>query len=210
MSKKHKISIIIGSIIIILPIFIGIFLWDQLPEQIATHFDSNNEPNGWTNKAFTVFGIPLFILAAHIGCVLGTAWNPKRQNINVALTYLFLWMIPVISLFVVPSCYAYELGYQIDFAAVLQLLIGIIFLVAGFNMRTLKQNSKVGIKTAWTIKSEANWNATHRFASWFWMLSGLVLFINIIVKSEYLVLIAILITTLLPILYSFILHKKGI
>ena len=37
--KIKKNVLLITSLIVLLPIVIGLFLWRQLPEQIATHFD---------------------------------------------------------------------------------------------------------------------------------------------------------------------------
>ena len=52
--KEYKKTMIITSIVMLLPILIGIFLWNQLPDEIATHFDYEGNPNGWTGKGFTV------------------------------------------------------------------------------------------------------------------------------------------------------------
>ena len=50
MIKKNLKTMIITSIIILLPIVAGVVLWDQLPDQIATHFGANGQPDGWSPK----------------------------------------------------------------------------------------------------------------------------------------------------------------
>ena len=45
-------TLIITGVIALLPILIGIFLWDKLPGQIAIHFNLNNEPDGFASKGF--------------------------------------------------------------------------------------------------------------------------------------------------------------
>ena len=64
MLKDNKKTLIITSILTILPILIGVFFWNRLPDVMATHFGANNEANGFTSKAFAVFGLPLILLAA--------------------------------------------------------------------------------------------------------------------------------------------------
>ena len=64
--KINKKLLVITTIIILLPIVIGILLWEQLPAEMATHFGTNNEPNGWSTKPMTVFGIPGVMAALHI------------------------------------------------------------------------------------------------------------------------------------------------
>ena len=43
MLKENKRTLIITSIVTILPILIGVFLWNRLPDVMATHFGINNE-----------------------------------------------------------------------------------------------------------------------------------------------------------------------
>lgn len=210
MMKKYKKSIILGCIVILLPMLLGVLLWNQLPDEIPTHFDSNNVPNDWSSKGFTVFGIPSILVLLHFFTVAVTASDPKRQNISSKLFSLIIWIIPIVSLFVVPACYAYALGFTWDMDVVLNLLMGIIFLIIGNYMHKVKHNYTVGIKIPWTLHSEENWNRTHRFASWLWMLAGIVFLINIFLKTDILVFAVIITTVAVPMIYSFVLYKKGI
>ena len=66
MTKKNKKIILITSMITILPILAGLILWNKLPEQVATHFDFNGIPNGYSSRAFAVFGPYLICLFAHL------------------------------------------------------------------------------------------------------------------------------------------------
>ncbi len=64
MLKTNKKALIITSIVTILPVLIGIIYWNRLPDVMATHFGMNNEANGFSSKAFAVFGVPAVLLAA--------------------------------------------------------------------------------------------------------------------------------------------------
>ena len=66
MIRQNKKMILFTSVITLLPIFIGMFLWNQLPDSIATHFGVNNQPDGYSSKAFAVFGLQLILLAVHL------------------------------------------------------------------------------------------------------------------------------------------------
>ena len=95
--KEYKKTMIITSIVILLPILVGLLLWEQLPEEIATHFDFEGTPNGWTSRGFTVFGIPLFLLACQWICVTVTLQDPKRKNMSEKLLRMVFWIIPIAS-----------------------------------------------------------------------------------------------------------------
>ena len=112
--KKNKGFIILTSLITLLPMMAGIFLWQKLPDQMATHFDFQNVPNGWSSKTFAVFGLPLFILAGHLFCTFYTSADPKRQHINDKLYRLVLLLCPAISVICGIAIYGYaEFGQRL-------------------------------------------------------------------------------------------------
>lgn len=57
MLKKNKKFFIASCIVILLPMFAGFLLWDQLPAQVATHFGRNGEADRYSSKLFAVAGI---------------------------------------------------------------------------------------------------------------------------------------------------------
>lgn len=40
MIKKYKTQLIISSIVILLPVLVGLILWKALPDQFATHWNN--------------------------------------------------------------------------------------------------------------------------------------------------------------------------
>ncbi len=70
MIKKYKKkTIVITSILIVLPMIVGLILWNRLPDQIATHFSFDGTPDDWSPKAFCSFGMPLLLLIVHGFCI---------------------------------------------------------------------------------------------------------------------------------------------
>ena len=63
MLKANRKTLIITSIVTILPVLIGVIYWNRLPNVMATHFGTDNAANGFSSKAVAVFGIPAFLLA---------------------------------------------------------------------------------------------------------------------------------------------------
>ncbi len=57
--KIDRKTVILTTLVCLLPIVAGVILYPQLPEQVATHWGFGNEPNGWSSKAFAVFGLPM-------------------------------------------------------------------------------------------------------------------------------------------------------
>ena len=201
---------IITSIIILLPIVAGVMMWEQLPDQIATHFGADGQPNGWSPKEFAVFGLPLFLLAVHWFCVAVTGEDPKRQNISDKMMTLVMWICPVMSLACCGSTYLYTMDNTINTTKLAMLLMGCIFVVIGNYFPKMKQSYTLGIKLPWTLESEENWYRTHRFAGIVFMIGGVLVIIAGFVELVWFSFVALLAIASLPTIYSYMLYKKGI
>lgn len=60
------------------------------------------------------------------------------------------------------------------------------------------------------MNSEENWNRTNRMTGWILILSGLLFLMNSLLLKTEIVLAVIFVVILVPMIYSFILYKKGI
>ena len=210
MIKKNLKVLIITSVILLLPILAGLILWNQLPEQMPTHWNAAGEVDGWSGKAFAVFGLPLIMVAAQWLCMLGTAADPKKNNHSEKVLHLVLWIIPVLSVVLHAVTYATALGHAVPMEVVMPILIGLIFTIIGNYMPKCKQNYTIGIKIPWTLDNEENWNRTHRFAGWLWTFCGVAIMFTGFLCGFWVFLPITLLMVLAPIIYSYILHQKGL
>ena len=210
MIKKNLNILIITSIVILLPVLAGVVLWDTLPEQIPTHWNAAGEIDGWSSKAFAIFGLPLMMLAMHWLCVLGTAADPKKANHSNKLIHLVLWIIPIISVVLFALTYVAALGTEVRMEMVMPLLVGFVLTVVGNYLPKCKQSYTIGIKIPWTLHSEENWNRTHRFAGRLWLVCGLGIMLTAFVGGFWFFLPIVLVMVLAPTVYSYLLHRKGI
>ena len=210
MIKKHLKTLIITSIMTLLPIVAGIYLWNTLPEQIPSHWNVNGEIDGWSSKPFFVFGLPCIMLAAQWLCVLGTAADPKKANHSDKVMHLVLWIIPVLSIVLSAMTYMTALGHTVRVEMIMPLIIGLVFTIIGNYLPKCKQSYTVGIKLPWTLSSEENWNRTHRFAGRLWLVCGLGIMSTAFIGGFWVFLPIVLVMVLVPTLYSYILYRKGI
>ena len=208
MIKKYKWQLILTSVIILLPVLAGLILWDKLPEQMPTHFNSQGAADGYSSKAFAVFGLPGILLAVHWLCMLGTNADPKKKNIHTKFFAIILWTCPVISVLCNFAIYSYAMGGKIDISRIVFLLLAVVFIIIGNLMPKLKQSYTVGIKLPWTLNDPENWNATHRLAGKLWVIGGvLMLFGNFFGgMAPFLIITALMV--LIPTIYSYILYIK--
>ena len=209
MIKKNLKTLIITSIVILLPILAGIILWNQLPDPMPTHWSASGEIDGWSSKPFAVFGLPLILLAAQWLCMQGTAADPKKNNHPTKIVHLVLWIIPVLSVVLHTFTYLIALGYGVRMEVVMPVFIGLIFTIIGNYLPKCKQNYTIGIKIPWTLNNEENWNKTHRFAGWLWTVCGVSIMFTGFFGGVWVFFPIVLLMVLAPFAYSYILHRKG-
>lgn len=151
MIRQHKKMILLTSIITLFPIFIGLLLWNQLPDSLATHWGINNEPNGYASKTFAVFGLPLIMLLGHAVSVIAMNIDPKVKNISEKVYFVILWIIPLLSLFICNVLYGYNLGFQLDMGFLCGLMIGVFYLILGNFIPKVKPNYTIGFRISWAL-----------------------------------------------------------
>ena len=83
--KINKKELLLTSLVCLLPLLAGVILYPRLPETMATHWGFDGTANGWSSRAATVFGLPLFILALHLICFYAESHGPTVTVVLLAL-----------------------------------------------------------------------------------------------------------------------------
>ncbi len=209
MIKKNLKVLLITSVVILLPMLAGLILWNQLPEQMPIHWNAAGEVDGWSSRAFAVFGMPLILLAFQWLCAIGTGADPKKASHSEKMIHLVLWIIPVLSVIMHMLTYAAALGKEVRMEVVMPILVGLVLAIVGNYLPKCKQNYTIGIKIPWTLNSEENWNRTHRFAGRIWVVGGLAIMLTGFFGGVWIFLPIVLLMVLAPVIYSYLLHRKG-
>ena len=210
MIKRTWKTLVITSVMILLPILAGVILWDRLPEMIPSHWNAAGEIDDLSSKPFAVFGMPLIMLGFQWLCVLGTAADPKKHNHSDKILHLVLWIIPIINTLLSALIYAAALGKEVKIEMIMPVFVGLVLAIIGNYLPKCKQSYTIGIKLPWTLNSEENWNRTHRFAGRIWLVGGLLMMLTGFVGGFWIFLGVVLVMVFAPCIYSYILHRKGI
>ena len=136
-------SLIITCLACLLPILLGIALWDKLPDTVAIHFNINNEPDSFASKGFAVFGIPILMTILHLICCVVNDVNVYKHGKNKEIKTVTIWIIPIVTAWVQIVILGYALGYNIDMrkSAVL-IIILVLIIVYGAKKITTKKGEK--------------------------------------------------------------------
>ena len=206
--KVNKKLFIVTTLLILLPILFGILKWNELPDMIATHWNVEGIPDGYSSKTFAVFVLPLILVTVHLLCTFGSKMDPKRENYSDKLFAIVLWICPILSNILGYVTYANVLGYEVNVPKIATLLMGFAFVIIGNYMPKVKQNYTMGIKLPWTLNDETNWYKTHKLAGWVWMLSGIATLICSLFNFYAIILFVMLIAMFVPTIYSYLLYRK--
>ena len=231
MKKISKLTVI-TTLITLLPIVLGIALYDRLPDVVATHWGIDNQPNGWSSKAMAAFGLPGILALINLVCSIAMeiypdspfvkvrpvsikavgGWekeNKLADKVSPRLMWLCRWIIPVLSLILVPVMLYSAMGVSFDMGRIVCSILGIMFIIIGNYLPKCRRNGVVGIKIPWTLSSDENWDKTHRFAGFVWIACGAAAIVGGWIKPVVAI-VALVAMILLPVVYSGILKHKGI
>lgn len=209
MTKENKKRLIMTSVVILIPMLIGVIFWNRLPEKMVTHFDTYGEPNGWSSKPFAVFGLPLFLFVINIICAVTTETDPRRSSYPQKMMKLIYWIPAVVSWVCAFSIYGYSLGLKMaDLGKYTTIFMGVVFFVIGNYLPKVKQNYFLGIKLPWTYADEDNWNKTHRLAGYVWVTGGILMIANFFLGIRGAEFWLLIVMVAVPIVYSWIFYMK--
>lgn len=208
--KEHKGKLILSSLLVLLPLAVGLLLWNRLPAQVPMHWNAAGEVDGWGSRLLAVCGIPLFLLVIHWVCLLFTFLDPKNKGQSRKALGLVFWICPAVSLISGTATLSEALGAPLRINTLMLLFIGILLIAVGNYLPKCKQNYTIGIKVMWALEDEENWAATHRFASRLWVGCGVVTLLLAFWPEigMWVTLGLVLLTTLGSVLYSYLFYKK--
>ena len=208
---KNKKLLTLSSLLILLPIPVGLILWNRLPEMMITHWGINGQPDGSMSLPWAIFLPPVLMLLGQWVCIFFTMRDPGNKDRNTKPLTLVLWILPLVSNMISYTMYALALGYEFSPVGWTLALMGVMFAAIGNYLPKTKMNSTMGIKVAWAYTSEENWNATHRFGGKMWFFGGIALIFGALLPERWAVavmLIFITVVVLIPVVYSYLYYKK--
>ena len=210
MWREHRMLLVLTSAVILQQMLVGALLWDRLPDPMATHFNFRNEPDGFSSKAFAVFGMPLVLLGLHYMCLMISCMPGSRMDhLSPKVRRLLLLVVPAVSLLVTVLVYGYALGAPFAINRIVWVFVGGIFALVGNYLPKMRRSNTTGIRLPWTLADEEIWSRTHRFAAPVWVVCGLLMIVCGLIGSGPMIPIAAIVVVIgLPIAYSLVINWK--
>ncbi|MFZ6022208.1 MAG: SdpI family protein [Patescibacteria group bacterium] len=208
-----KIQYTIITALIITAIIATIYVYPLLPELVPSHWNALGEVDAYTKKNVHVTFMLGICIVLPIFMRILPKLDPKYKNIK-SFEGDFAWFTVVFTLFMI-ALYAYTtlyaLGYQYPIQAFIIPAMSVLFYTTGLLLAKAKPNYSIGFRLPWTLDNEDNWNKTHKIASLSFRYGSFALLLTTLLgKYSFSVfMIALTFMALIPVIYSYRLHKTS-
>ena len=204
-------TLIVSAIFILIIVGVAVWLYPHLPVQVPTHWDMQGHVNGYSSRLWAVATPVLTIIGLALLTVILPLISPHKFEIKPFASVWSLVMLTIQGTVLVIFLAALldGAGYRIPISAVSMLALGVVLMVCGNYMGKLRKNFFIGIRTPWTLASNAVWERTHRLAGWLFMLAGLVVVIGGLAGAPVLFTIVVVVAApLIPCAYSLLIYPR--
>ncbi|WP_269848953.1 SdpI family protein [Methanosarcina horonobensis] len=162
--------------LVLLSFLLSIYFYPQVPEQMATHWNSQGEVDGYMSKFWGLFFMPLVITSLAVMFLIIPRIDPKKENIEKFRKY-YDGFIVILILFMIAvhlQILLWNAGVQISPNAILPVGIGLLFYYIGILTENAERNWFIGIRTPWTLSSDRVWKRTNRLGGKLFKIAGIV------------------------------------
>lgn len=187
---------------------LSFYFYAHFPARVATHWDLEGNPNKYSSAFFAAFFFPTLTLGLFLLLSILPRIDPRKEN-NIKLkktieifTLILISFLATLYVFIGIS----SMHHVNSLVRVIPILVGILFIVLGIYLPSVKSNWFVGIRTPWTLSSETVWNKTHVFGGKVFILAGSVMILGAFVPVQARVIILIastIVAVIAPIAYSY-------
>src|SRR5881396_3458795 len=202
-----------GLVVAFLAVALSIWAHPQLPPTVATHWNLNGTPDGYSSRAWALSIIPIVLVAMTVVFNVLPKIDPRHENYAKFLSSYWLIANAIIVFLLVAHgmIIAAGLGFSVKVDRLMPLGVGLLFIFLGNYLTRVESNWFIGIRTPWTLSSDAVWRKTHRTAGWLFVIGGLIIAAGAFAPPGAFVplfIVTLVVITTVPVAQSYILWKR--
>ncbi|WP_050032553.1 SdpI family protein [Halorubrum halophilum] len=184
----------------------------SLPERVVTNWDAAGRPAGTLSRTAAVWLPPALMAGLVLLLAALPRVDPLRENV-AAFRPTYDWFVVVLTafLFVVHAgILAFNLGYEFPFTSLLVAAVSLLVYYVGAVLPRTERNWFMGIRTPWTLSSDAVWDRTHRLGGRLFKLAAVVGVAGLAFGeyAVYLLVVSVVTVALVTAAYSYVLYAR--
>lgn len=188
------------------------WFYSRMPEQIASHWGTDGQVNGYMPKFWGLFVMPFISTFIYLLFLAIPKIDPRAKNIQKFQPYFDNFIVVILGFlfYVYGLTIAWNLGYRFDFNILILPPFAVLFFYIGVLMEHAKPNWTIGIRTPWTLENPVVWEKTHLVSGKLFKGAALISLFGLLIPalSLFFIFIPILATSLFAVIYSYVLFRK--
>jgi uncharacterized membrane protein len=204
-------TLVISALFVLILLAAFVWLSPHMPARVPTHWDAQGQVNGYMSPLGAMLTPMIVIAVLALLTLLLPAISPRGFAITPFGSIFALIMLAV-QAFVLVTALAVLLnaaGHPVQMPLISMLGIGALLMVTGNYLGKVRKNFFIGIRTPWTLASDAVWERTHRIGGWLFMLAGAVGIALALAGGSLVVLVAIVLAVALVLtVYSYVAYRR--
>lgn len=197
---------------VILSFAFSAYFYSALPDSMASHWGISGNVDGYMPKLLGAFFVPALLAAMALLFFAIPRIDPLKANIDkfkghyhrfivVMCAFMFLLHLQVL---------LWSLGLRLSPSSTMPIAIGVLFYYAGILIENAKRNWFIGIRTPWTLSSDAVWDKTHKLGGKLFKAAAIIVLFGVLVPAFafWFVIVPVLSMTFYTMLYSYLEFRK--
>jgi uncharacterized membrane protein len=162
-------------------------MWSAAPDQIPVHWNWAGEPDRFGGRFEGLFLLPLAAAGVYALLLFLPRLDPRRRNYDAFAGPFAIIRTVVVGLLLGLDVVAllWIRGERAHMNGLLAAEVGIALLLMGNYLPKVKSNWFVGVRTPWTLSSEASWRQTHRLAGWLFTVGGILTVVTALARPDF-------------------------
>jgi len=180
-------KILIATIVIIVISFLASFyFYGQMPDQMASHWNSKGEVNGSLGK-WSIFLMPVTSLILFLLFLFIIRLDPLKKNIeDFQKDYdLFILVIILFLTYIGALMIVWNLGVHFDAVKAIIPAFAVLLFYVGILLDKSKRNWFIGIRTPWTLSNDTVWRKTNELGGKIFKAFGGVCLIMVLIPEYF-------------------------
>jgi uncharacterized membrane protein len=201
----------LAIIFILLNFALAIYFYPQLPDQLASHWNSNGEVDSYMSRDMGTFLLPVMAVAIYLLMLYLPRLDPLKKNYKQFQSEYdsFILVMSIFFTYIYTLTIVFNLGFYFNMSQAVPPVMSLLFLFIANLMKKSKRNWFVGIRNPWTLSSEKVWNKTHKLGSLIFKLFAVVFLFPMFIPNSMTIVITILLAGVTGLfIYSYMEYKK--